>query len=564
MNYQYSPILYDQCPSSSIPGIPEWGTIIFPLVRFFDNGQNSIYQAFGMHLIEQIIIENDYELLNILQNNIKEHGAWQMLNATKNLFLESTSIAEKIKTFSRALIYVDQLARELLASYDLIVLCNALDIHLRVYHVTNLALIKSTLKGKRKFYFLEINENWWILYSKEKQAKLNSIRYTDSVLTAWQNIQKDKYSIDELLNETEKISNNKNTINGLLTNLAETYYLKKDPSDFKKLTNYFISQNIDITEANTFMNKYNCSYCKTKGELIALGCEHKLCNNCFTSFIDSIFHNYNANSRYDIPIIFQCMICQTIIDNSLVQDYYPDYQNQMSNIENHIFSTCIYCGIVGNGEVFSIRCREFCNYCFIIFMRSGFNYCCKCNYRFTEREITHLKNWKKTCDYCYQELKFYSFFGHKYCSHYFCLKCLKNKAMSYDKSCYHGCGPLDLKFAINQPIYFYHECSLCKNKIDKFSNDQIAKNCDCTICIACQANGSLEYCLGCTIRLTDYQATILNEHKQTLAKRIKRCPVCTCKFDIEEIMDYINCDHFICKYYPVAPGNEQVVLNSAA
>ena len=75
MNYQYSPILYDQCPSSSIPGIPEWGTIIFPLVRFFDNGQNSIYQAFGMHLIEQIIIENDYELLNILQNNIKEHGA---------------------------------------------------------------------------------------------------------------------------------------------------------------------------------------------------------------------------------------------------------------------------------------------------------------------------------------------------------------------------------------------------------------------------------------------------------------------------------------------------------
>ena len=77
-----------------------------------------------------------------------------MLNATKNLFLESTSIAEKIKTFSRALIYVDQLARELLASYDLIVLCNALDIHLRVYHVTNLALIKSTLKGKRKFYFL--------------------------------------------------------------------------------------------------------------------------------------------------------------------------------------------------------------------------------------------------------------------------------------------------------------------------------------------------------------------------------------------------------------------------
>ena len=148
-----------------------------------------------------------------------------------------------------------------------------------------------------------------------------------------------------------------------MTNLAETYYLKKDPSDFKKLTNYFISQNIDITEANTFMNKYNCSYCKTKGELIALGCEHKLCNNCFTSFIDSIFHNYNANSRYDIPIIFQCMICQTIIDNSLVQDYYPDYQNQMSNIENHIFSTCIYCGIVGNGEVFSIRCREFCNYC---------------------------------------------------------------------------------------------------------------------------------------------------------------------------------------------------------
>lgn len=529
------PLMNELESSNDLRGFPKWANIVFPYVRHYQKGGRNVFLAFGMRLIEWILLNNDGELVGRARRLLNNGMGMRFLEFVEAIRIRIENCRTKIWYFADKMVYIDNFAREIKRNQEFSALCALLDVKLTVYSLDMKQFITNET-GSRKFDLLQIDNTWATLYTMQEFVELTqnpeSIEFCKRVKEAAANTEK----IKENLLKSQK---NALVLDQALLNLTENYYFQADPDDFSNLMKYLQKRNYDTRLIQERIARSLCGCCKKKGVLIELNCGDRLCKGCLVRISRDSFKSA-LGLRTDL--IFRCSLCSQQINSNIIKEHYQDYDESLAEIEKKKTFTCT-CQFTGGKENFIGKCAHFCNKCIIMYIwfYPDIKSCYQCNWKYTDQELFQLKQIKKICPGCQKDLFFYNFFAYyRFCAHEFCLKCIKR--CYFTKSCILGCGEIQ-----NLPdISLEVQCENCGIFYEGFNTFEILKNCSCRVCLPCQAKNNLENCLICTRALGGSAMYELLDFGSIMVKRLKKCLVCDRDWDIEKMITLINCQHEAC------------------
>ena len=110
-----------------------------------------------------------------------------------------------------------------------------------------------------------------------------------------------------------------------------------------------------------------------------------------------------------------------------------------------------------------------------------------------------------------------------------------------DSSC-----PIDnFPILIDKKEYLNKKCDYCNTLYSKLSEIETNKPCFCNVCDKCQLNSDIQgYCRGCNTQFSDF---LMNKLKDKVNQRKRECKICYSDYDIENIVNLMECNHEFCK-----------------
>ena len=314
---------------------------------------------------------------------------------------------------------------------------------------------------------------------------------------------------------------------------------------------YFISFNPKSKKDYlNIIHQYQCYSCQdiTLNDKVKLDCGHKYCNQCFTKRILELTTNRVVlleEEKQELTTKISCT-CGVNITDDIIKNNIKNYSTYEKAAKDRVRIKCENCEYKCKVEMFLTECKHYCTDCVISLIRLGYQTCYKCNNNLSANEVKLISKIKAKCFKCQGTYSSIQAFPYKLCEHEYCYKCAKLHLDSEGNwKCLAGCIG---KIENNNITYYYYRaaCIKCNEIFNKTEDYYMHKTCLCQYCIKCISSFPDQKCEKCTTPNSSYMIYLIDEYKTNLLKRLKECPVCQEKKDLDSMVLFQNCSHMIC------------------
>jgi hypothetical protein len=516
----------------------------FTHFRKIQSGERCRDLTIGISLIESIVINKSSSTLEKLRNmGLPDSPVVKIAEYLKSNMEANCKIDQILMKIESKLLLIEIFASELRMMYGEDDLFTQLDICLCRFN-SNLEYVG----GNNQYFENRIDllctnqNNYWILYKKDFFFALPN-KNLEFLLKIDPRPSKElkKKMIDE---KTEEIENLILKVVEKAVNFGVFETVHKATDDYFKY-----DETINSRKFHETVRKIECFCCRAiiKDDEVKLPCGHKFRLNCFVQRVLNLTNQKVVLLEEEKASLqpLAC-ICNEPIPEEILKKNISNYSKYLKDSEARIRINCKRCKYRLEKKAFLTKCMDYCITCQILFMRLGyFETCHYCEEKITAQEMSALSNVKIKCDKCNSNLPSLQAFPYLICEHNFCFKCAKACLINENKwNCPKGCKK---EIKIDQAYWYLKgQCIKCKNEFFKYEDYFMYKNCNCLTCKDCMIQSKENKCEICKIPYSGYIQYLLQEFKDLKAKRMRDCPVCGEKKDIDDMIMFQNCAHFIC------------------
>ena len=546
--YEYSVNkLYDTSEYLKNENYPKYFANAFPFIRVLNRKNSNLKFIFILKLLEFTYVNRSPDLLSKAVSLSPEN-----LKPICEFFEKKINNESVTDSLSKSLIYTDHLNfiadQCIIASrscYDN--LLKTFQFKIKVYNIQGQVIEIKNPSGQMEITLLKKNENYHIIYSAQEKA---SIDFPKSLV------------FNKTYSEIEKKSllkpNNKTLLENKLKNLKKALKSIVIEAKTKEIIEPLVRNKDFLISAGinkNFLNTLTCQSCSETKRLLVLECGHKYCSYCFNNHVSKSTNSLIALNDFEKVNELTCSTCFQLIPETFLELNLKNYSNFKEDADKRAIKTCRACKMQKNCKEFLTKCGHMCYLCQADSIRASNNRCKYCDHITTHEEINKFLNIIHKCDGCWESRFLIKEFGKRYCDHIFCIMCLDEDELRMSMTCYFDQKAFNLSKS-EYAMLFKNECKICKDTIMANTTYWKSKNCQCQICESCllkeyHTAEKPDICPQCEMKFTESFLGYVKREYENWRKRqeiTNTCNTCYTEICIDDIINFVNCNHNICKF----------------
>ena len=509
------------------------------------SGTSNFNLCFAYKIVEYSYLWQNLKVLHRLSQSMMQYP-----KSLVDYFIQdikTSSFSKSFQMLTSCIPHFEYLGNEILEIYNknLKICLQSLNISLKVLSYPNLTQYYLNNSGTIEFVFLEFQGNYFILYTDEEVALINST----ADIKILQNFYETEHNMPAMVNDKKQQLSELGKMNQVMVKLIFDQIklnidnLKINPGLYQAIA-YLKKNGENATVLEDALKSKFCCICKQpKRDTIQINCSHIYCISCIQYLISNDTNGKIVLNEEECKTSARAKCrapnCNKVIGENVLKQIYSNFDELKRNSELRNRYTCCNCKTENSVGQMLVSCRHMCNICALLYMKCEHFNCLECAKAFSAEDRNNLNDIESECYGCRKNFNVFKGIIESPCGHNYCMRCFDESG----SACLQSGKKIDLDARLVKGVS--RVCSKCEKSYDSLKSIDLKRSCLCKICDECfcldaSNESSMASCASCSAPYSDKcQSYLKNE--------FLACEICLRIQPKSEFITLNPCTHSFCR-----------------